>query len=246
VFGEIDIVERKLYSPCKYLDLKVHVKLSNRSESDRNGAKGIRLAIALFKRFTSNRYVDRDSLVRLEITPQEYLVFSYSKGHGTDWQREEVFVSYPHIHRIVETFRMCTEKVFEEGTFYQGTGEDEDKLYLTEAGEEYFKAEDLAGEKSILLCPIVTTDWDGNEEAGARIFINSMDNYTDIGWGALESLSNFLSKFDLLQNSNTLLTLAAVAESSGNVPLPKSAISEFTPASLPRKTPKMKEMETDA
>jgi hypothetical protein len=230
LYQVIDVVERTLYTPCRFLTLKVQVKTSSKTKFNGGGRRDV----SAVSSFRSQKFPDRAENVKLVLDPEEFLVFSYGRGEKGARVFEEVFMSYPHLPR----FRDALTKVLDQcwatdpPTFFTHT---DGEIYLNENVDlEGFVIDELAQSKQLMIRPEMVSNRE-TEVPGVGLYINGMDKRVELTREALGSLEDFVSRFDLLQTANTQQVLAAHCDRDLEVPESVAPVPAAPPANTTRR-----------
>jgi hypothetical protein len=199
----LEKIDKKLFSPCKYLNLGISVNLG------RTGNNNVRLDGVYVKTYPTKKYSDVSTVHALSIETSEFLVLTYSR----DKEFEQVYLSYPHMKQFVTAIQGINALV-------QSNGTEDNPLFVLDEDERVcmnsaydgvvFDVKGLAQSKSIKIRPEVVGSRDG-DSPGAVMYINNPAYEVEIDELALEALCYFVENFNLFYASQMLVNFAGLA-----------------------------------
>jgi hypothetical protein len=199
MFENLEKIEKELLSPCRYLTLKNVVSLGRASNRDKS-----KLDAVYAREYNSNKYSNHGKLKAINMTTSDFLVFSYSR----DRDFSEIYVSYPHLPKIVKAFRTMNRALKEVELFVEN--KEDNMIYINKEFEEFeVRVTNLSSGKSILMVPDIIDVGDGQEAAGVSMYIGEETNHVGIDFESFDYLANFIETFNL-NLSSQLLTNSAM------------------------------------
>lgn len=207
IFGDLDVVERVIVSPTRELELVVHVKLS------REGPSGRRIPADSYRRHKTSKFTDRPEACRMTVETSEFLVLR--RWPGGKARPDEVYVSYPHLHRLRWALEAAASAAGEESSWA-----DSPDGGVTPLNREWFAAGPVAGGREVALR--LEPGGEGGTLPGAAIYAGPGSDWRCwMGMDALFCVEDVVKKLDLAAESGRLGIMAAVAGAAGAVPPPQ-------------------------
>jgi hypothetical protein len=202
MFESLEKIEKVLYTPCRFLSIKNVVTLGSSTKD------GKRLNPLYKKTMKSNKYSDESELETLTLKTSDFLVFSYSR----DKDFSEVYISYPHMDRLLKAFEDIQEILHDDNSFCNHI---EGGLAVEVKASKFMsKVDNLSSGKSIALLLTVVEDVELGDMAGVMMLIGKEEYSLELNFEVFDSLVYFLKSLNLSMSSQLLINLAAMEELS--------------------------------
>ena len=194
-FDNYEKIERLLLQPARFLKFKNVVMLGKKS------ANKEKIQPIYEKSYNSGKYSNYNSLKTIHLDTSDFFTIAYNR----DKVFEEIYLSYPHLSKLIKGFREATDIL--NGDVEDGNGntiniftEINGELYLNEKYADLnVKVGGLIGGKSIVLTfDVLKNDLDGREMKGALLYIGTDTNIVELNEDALNGILYFLENFNLL------------------------------------------------
>ena len=221
LFDNLERIEKSLYTPCRGFTIKNVVILGKKGRDNK------KLSAIHKYSYATNKYSThaRVNVVKLEIS--EFIVFEYNDGDKNN--REEIYISYPHLERVIDGFKAMAVALRNNDLFIED--EESGELFLNADYSDFsIKISNLTNGKSILLVPNVIEDENYGEMAGVTIYLGSPRKIVDSNYEVFDTIVYFLNNFNLNLHSQLLVNFAALEEIA-------SGGAEVAPAGSVVKTP---------
>jgi hypothetical protein len=228
MFETLEKIEKTLYAPSRNFTLKNVVMLASGSRDKK------RYKASYTKEFKSQKYSDAVNLESLVLRTSDFLVFSYSAQDTF----EEVYVSYPHLVKVINSFKAMNESMKSPDLFIEQEGE----LYVNSDYADFsIKIGGLSNGKSLMLSPDVIQEENNGEIAGVVMYIGNENCIVEMNHEVFSSFVYFLETFNLQMSSQLLVNFAAMHEISlGHISTtPASSSRSSAPTVKPPKARKI-------
>lgn len=193
-YDKIEKIEGRVYQPSLDLTLKHVTKLAYK-EPKTNKRKYFQTTISYpVQSSVYNTYSDRVSLEKMTLMFKSYLVL---EKKGIDWKdKVTVQIDDKYIHKVKKKFKKMIE-IFEDDKNIDMFYIENKQLHFNKEFSHIKEMIQLRANQAILLTPTVVTDFDGMSYEGVRIYLNTMDTYSDVAIDDFYALTDKFQQVDL-------------------------------------------------
>lgn len=212
-FGNMERVSSTILRPAHNLKIKNVVTFGTR-----NYGNGKREDAIKVKGYKSNKYSDVDYVSDLSIETNDYLVFEANAPDDFK-KRSEVFISYPHITNVKNSFTKMLSLAEGKSKKKDGTKKivfketKDGQPYITEEYQDFIiKIDGMINNKSMILMfdIIEKSDIDNSilYSRAISIFFNDEEIYATVDIENFSGIVSFLNDFNLLLSSQNLMVMS--------------------------------------
>ena len=191
---KIEKIERVIFIPCKGLLIKHEVVFGQQNKKDQR-----RLDELSSRKYKTGKYSNVKTLISLKLESNDYLVLDYI---GNKDNRENIYISYPHIFKVKKFFRESLKWFYDDEYDELFVMNNENELiFNSDYRNEEIIINNLIGSKSLSIMPAIVADG----EEGVILFFNSRNKSVIMNIDQLESVIDFLENFRLYEASQLLI-----------------------------------------